>query len=748
MGATSEKRVSKSLWTFKKALLAGMIGVLFFLPIMGLEESFGLETLFRLRGVRQPPPEVVIVTADKSSSNSLSLHDDPQKWPRWIHGGLADALARSGAAVIAFNLFFHEPKDPHGEEQFGRAMKRAGNVVLCQCIQIERRRLLESGAGGKRTLEIEQVLSPLPLLSESAAGLAPFAIPKIPVKVSGFWTFRESSGEIPSLPVIAFQLYARGAYERLARVLPKHCPVGAARLQEAEGTMVRGGVESMSRLLREVFSSSECFSPSLLAELSSGDDGGGTGNLGRAMVDLYRGPGFRYLNFYGPAGTIPTIPYFRALDPGGNGIEFRGKAVFVGVSENHHPEHQQGFYTVYSGSDGMDLSGVEIAATAFANILESNFLRPLPFAGQLLLIFGWGALVFAAVASFPLSRSIPVTAGLALGYLAMALVLFREADLWLPVVVPLVLQAPLTTLWGVERSIRRSNQERDNIRKAFGHYLPEQVVDQIAKDAGRIGKEKQVVRGFCLCTDAHAYSALAELLTPEDLSDHMNRYYSSIFEPVIRHGGLISDVVGDSMMALWTFPRSSPFDGTKACQAALEIMTCSDEFNSMALCAPLHTRIGLAEGSMVLGHVGAGRHFEYRAVGDTVNTSNRLQGLNKALGTRIVVSRAVVMQSTGMLFRPLGIFLLPGKVNPIEAYELLCPRTSASQERKLFCMRFAEALQHFVRSRWAEAEEKFAWCLESMQGHDGPSRFYLSLCRERLEFPDAHSGGIVTILTK
>jgi adenylate cyclase len=747
MGADSTDR-GNARDVLKKALFAGVAGALLFLLAMGLEESLGLEFLFLLRGEREPPQGVVIVTADRSSSNALSLHDDPQKWPRWIHGGLTEALSRQGAAVIAFNLLFHEPKDPQGEKVFARAITQAGNVVLSQCLQTDRRFLPAAEGQERGAVEIVQMLSPVSPLSESAAGLAPFALPKVPIKVSGCWTFKDSSGETPSLPTIAFQLYSSQAYESFARLVKKHCPGESFLLPTSrEGIIPHRGIESVSLTLREVFKSKDCRAERLLAELASTDVDESARRLGRSMVNLYQGSGYRHLNFYGPAGTIPTIPYYQALNPEAYGVDVRGRAVFVGIAENSNPEHQEGFYTIFSGSDGVDLSGVEIAATAFANILEDNFLLSLPLPGQILLIVLWGGLIWTLLSALSLGRAMGGIIALSATYLLIGLLLFRGANIWLPLVVPLGLQVPLTALWHFAHSFRHTKKERENIRKAFGYHLPENIVNQLAKDATIIGKERQVINGICLCTDAQSYSYLAELFDPEELSDLMNRYYASVFAPVVRHGGLVSDVVGDSMMALWTSRLGDPWDGTRACQAALEISTCTEEFGTFSICAPLHTRIGLSAGQLVLGHLGAVTHYEYRAVGDAVNSASRIEGLNKILGTRILASRTVVMRTQGMFFRPMGVFLLSGKTQPLEVYELVCPSDAASEEKKLFCRQFTEGLRAFTAKQWVEAEEIFLRCLDSEE-RDGPAQFYLSLCRKHRELPPVDWKGVVSIRSK
>ena len=89
-------------------MFIGIAGVLISVLPLGsqLEDKFGLDLLFILRGVRPPPSDVVIVSIDKESADELNLPDDPRKWPRSIYASLTEKLSSAGAAVIAFDVFF------------------------------------------------------------------------------------------------------------------------------------------------------------------------------------------------------------------------------------------------------------------------------------------------------------------------------------------------------------------------------------------------------------------------------------------------------------------------------------------------------------------------------------------------------------------------------------------------------------------------------------------------------------------
>ena len=118
-----------------------------------------------------------------------------------------------------------------------------------------------------------------------------------------------------------------------------------------------------------------------------------------SLIRMYQSPKSPYLNYYGPAGTIRTIPYHQIIeDPknstGGSILDdLNGKVIFIGLSEQLRPEEKDGFYTVFSQPNGLDISGVEIAATAFANLLENSPVEPLNLGVHITIVALWGAVL-------------------------------------------------------------------------------------------------------------------------------------------------------------------------------------------------------------------------------------------------------------------------------------------------------------------------------------------------------------------
>ena len=178
---------------------------------------------------------------------------------------------------------------------------------------------------------------------------------------------------------------------------------------------------------------------------------------------------------------------------------------------------------------------------------------------------------------------------------------FSAAGLWLPLVGPLVVQI------GVGRQRLRfwrhrdTRREREHLSTALAHYLPPKIAEELAREIGDVRASDQLVYGTCLSTDAHQYTTLSETMEPAELGAFMNRYYAVLFEPVKRHGGLVQDVVGDSMLAVWGTTEPDLSFRNRACLAALDIVAAVERFNATSGRLALPTRIGLHSGRLLLG---------------------------------------------------------------------------------------------------------------------------------------------------
>jgi adenylate cyclase len=721
-----------------------------------LEEDAGLGLLFKLRGPRQAPGDAVVVSIDKDSAAQLNIAENPEKWPRSMHARLVEILSKQGAAVVTFDVHFLEPRVEKDDRLYADALGRAGNVVLSD--PMTAREIAASAAGGSYGSEhsIVKIVKPLPILADSAVATAPFVLPRIPFKVNQYWTF-QSEGALsppPTFPVVAYQLFGSQVFDDFVRLLVKVRPNLSGKLpQSLDDSIKTKSVGNLMRSIKDVFESDPALAGQMIDELERSDSPSVDGKkkwMLTTLVKLYGGPNRRYVNYYGPPHTVTTIPYYRALQLGessatGKPVDLKGKAVFVGLSERILAERKDSFYTVFSQANGVFIGGVEIAATAFLNLLEDKSVNPIGSYAYIVLILVWGLLVGIICRLSSIVVGALTIVGLSTLYFVGAQYSFAADGTWYPITIPLFAQSPLAFVGAVLWNYVETNKERQQIRKALAYYVPDEVVDQLAKNIVDIKNSGQMVYGACLFADVAGYTTLSEKMTPQQLSDLMHKYFEATFEPVKKHGGLVVNLKGDSFLAIWKAAHADDNLRRQACLAALDVAKAVHRFNGTVENLNLPTRVGVHSGQIFLGNIGAGDHYEYGPTGDTVNTASRMDGLNKYLGTEVLVSEESVQQIDGLLTREVGTFMLKGKAQPIVVHELLSRSDEADEKQKASCAIFAEAIDAFRNQAWDDAAEKFHQATGNSES-DGPAHFYLKLCKEYKKNPPGESWDGVIVL--
>jgi adenylate cyclase len=740
-------------------VFTGILGILVscFPFTLDLEETAGLDWLFTLRGPVTPPDEVVIVSIDKASADALNLSTDPGKWPRSHHAELLRKLTKAGAAVIVLDIHFKEQREPEVDAALTQAIEESNRVVLFQYTRKNITRLYDQSGHYSGELITQQLTRPAEPIASAPLALAPFPLPVFPVKVSQFWAYTPGTGDLPTEPVVALQLYAAARFPDLLALIRQVDPnISLPPAQTAAGLFEKHAAQSSIQAIRKLFTEH----PSLAKQVATAleNDKRFAGNteqkaLLHALIAMYSKDDSRYLNFYGPPQTLTTIPFVQILRPDmalpgfAQAPDLHGKIVFIGYSERLQPEQLDEFYTVYSQNNGLHLSGVEIAATTFANLLKDHPVIPLPLPAQFILLAGWGLLLGFCVRLLPVLPAIAVSMGLATIYLVASQLFFNQYSIWLPLLVPLLIQGPFALFVAIVWHYHEVRQERESIRTAFGLYLPATVVDELANDLAKGKTESQLVYGTCLSTDADKYTTLSEGMDPAKLAELMNAYYETLFAPVRQYGGIVSDVVGDAMLALWTASTPELELRRNAILAALAINKIVGQPEVGNIPHHLPTRIGLHTGQVLLGSIGAVDHFEYRAVGDIVNTSTRVQGMNTYLGTRMLLTHQMLEGIDDFVTRDVGSFVLAGKTQPIIIHELLgqcnADIDSAVVEQQQL---FAEGLSTFRQGDWARAQKIFTRH-HADNRNDAVSRYYVNLCRHQQQ-PDENWNGAIQLDTK
>jgi adenylate cyclase len=453
--------------------------------------------------------------------------------------------------------------------------------------------------------------------------------------------------------------------------------------------------------------------------------------LVKSLIHMYGGADHRYLNYYGSPRTLRTVPFYQVLQlgeisPSERPIDFKGKAVFVGLSETALTEKRDSFYTAFSGADGVFHSGAEIAATAFSNILQNAPVTPVGPRTLLAVIFFWGILVAMIARKASTGMAALGIVAVSTIYLFAAKHQFQADGTWYPIMIPLFIQSPLAFGGAVLLNYFETNRERQNIRKALSYYVPDEVVDHLAANIADFRRDDQTIYGACLFTDCEGYTTVSEKISPRELNDLMHKYFAAIFEPIKQNGGRIVGIKGDAVLAVWRGAHDDTTMGKQACAAALGIAGVVHRLNDSSGNFKLPTRIAVHAGELFFGNIGAEGYYQFGVTGDTVNTASRMDDLNKRLGTEILVSDELMHNVKGFLTREAGTFLFKGKAQRIRVHELLSRADEAAELQRNACTIFGEGLSAFRGQSWSQAKEKFEQSADLLHG-DRLSGFYLNL---------------------
>jgi adenylate cyclase len=715
----------------------GLAGAVLALSSLGdsFERNVGLAWLFRARGPITPPAEVVVVGINARTGADVGLPSLPIQWPRTIHARLIDELVRRKASVIAFDMHFSEPKSAEQDSVFATAIADSDRVVLLEKL-IGRRQFIAGGGGKPSAIWMESTEPPLASLAAGSMGIGSFPLPKLGASVYEFWSFKASAGDAPTLPAVALQLHAARVHPQWLESLARSGTTTLGDLIPATGPHGRAGaLRDLMRSLRTTLESDGAIGERITRGLENDDplkSEPGLPDVLRALVELYQGPNVRYLNFYGPPGTITTIPYQAVINAGDNVPDLSGKVVFVGYSDLDDAGQPDRFYTVFTRDDGVDLSGVEIAATSFANLLTDRALKPLDALPTAALLTAFGLVMGALVYLLPALWGVPLALTLAGIYAFTAQHGFAARDLWLPFATPLLAQTPAALFAGLLGQYLLERRRGQRVSEAISYYLPENIARDLAKNTLDPATVNKVVFSVCLATDMAGFSSIAEKLPPGELAAFLNEYFDGLSRPLREHGVDVTEFRADGIMCAWTSP--APVLGARrgAVLAALGAAAAITEFKERhpVLSSPL--RIGLEVGWVYVGHAGGGGHFVYSIVGDCANTASRIESLNKHIGSQILASQDTVEGLEEILVRPLGRFQLMGKSESVPVVEIVAVRARATDRDLLLCERFGEALARFQCADWATAHALLDRILND-HPEDGPARFYRARCLRYLE---------------
>lgn len=372
------------------------------------------------------------------------------------------------------------------------------------------------------------------------------------------------------------------------------------------------------------------------------------------------------IDYTGAPGTYETLSLCDVLDGNIPAAAFADSIVLVGA-------HAAGMGDSYSVpiQKGSQMYGVEIHANIVQSLLENRSLVNVDSF--------WNALACAAIVFFmslltvhiKIWMSIAATILLIGGQYLLCLKLDEKGIVINMAILPLALL--LALVWSIISKYASEALQKRKIVHAFRKYVAPQVVEEISKNHDyqlKLGGEKRDIA--VLFVDIRGFTPLSEALQPEQVVEILNEYLSLVTDAVFKNGGTLDKFIGDAAMAVFNAPFDSEDYVYKAVCAARDIAAGSDMIAEKFMerfGKRVNYGIGVNCGPAVVGNIGSEFRMDYTAIGDTVNTSARLEANAKA--GQILISEFVYEKIKDRIeVTEVGQIPLKGKSQGIMVYAL------------------------------------------------------------------------------
>lgn len=295
--------------------------------------------------------------------------------------------------------------------------------------------------------------------------------------------------------------------------------------------------------------------------------------------------------------------------------------------------------------------------------------------------------------------------------------------------------------------------DKERIRGVMDKVVSKEIAKELLQGEIKLGGEERELT--ILFADIRGFTALAEGMSPRELLNLLNQYFTRVNTCIEENNGVIDKYIGDAVMALFGAPVAFPDQTSASVQAALEMIKSVSDFNHEVvnpMGKELRIGVGLNTGRVVTGNMGAESRLNYTAIGDEVNLASRLEGLCKHYGVQIVISGSTyeVMKKEDpdfgkrIICRELDAVQVHGKGEGVIIYEVL-PQSFPKDEAQALANDFKQARQALLEKRFEDSLEGFEKIIMRYP-FDAPSQLFLKRCQRYVFneslFEEEYSNGI------
>jgi adenylate cyclase len=713
------------------------------LPFLKFMELKTYDLRFVYRGILKPGNEIALIVIDEKSLDEIGRWE----WPRSMITELIHKLKKYNVKVIGFDIVFPEP-DQHSQlktiisirdeaekyeivsQEFydtlskktaradtdgnlARAIKEAGNVMIGYFFHTEEEGLKDISRNDaqfeEHTSKFAYPLYTLPPRTKTAADFPMTEAKSLELNLPSFTSASKLSGYFNIDP----------DSDGVMRAIDL-----AIRFKD------NFLIPLSLQMLRSYLNYPEI-------ELKFHEDGIEKVRLGNIDIPCNK-KGKMLINYRGEEKTFKHYSFTDIIHDRIPAHKFTDKIVLVGATA-------KGIYDIRNTPLDKTFPGLEVHANVIDTILRGDFLHRSIWTKlvDILIIIAMGLFTGLMLPRFKAIPGALFTSILFFFYIFVACFVFTHYRLLVSIIYPVMVHL-LTYIGITAYHYMAEEKEKRRIRTTFQHYLAPSVVEQILEDPEKLqlgGEEKELTILFC---DIRNFTTLSERLSPSQIEQLLNEYFTAMTTVVFKHDGTLDKYMGDNIMAFFGAPLDQPDHHLRACHTAIgmieELKMLQEKWKSRGL-PPLDSGIGINSGPMVVGNMGSASLFDYTVIGDNVNLGSRLEGLNKQYGTNIIVSEYTYRHvKDEFKLREVDLVRVKGKEKAVKIYELLRKEGIPFKWEEPFLTHYEKGLKRYRNGEWMKAIEEFSIALRAFP-NDSITRLYITRCKEFQETPPPDDWG-------
>lgn len=211
---------------------------------------------------------------------------------------------------------------------------------------------------------------------------------------------------------------------------------------------------------------------------------------------------------------------------------------------------------------------------------------------------------------------------------------------------------------------------RDDQQELIAKFATSQVAEDLMESGFELGGKS--VEATAMFSDIRSFTNITESQTPAETIELLNTYYTLMFEAISSHGGVVNQMVGDGLMAIFGAPAPQPDRQEQSVRAALEMIELVEMLNLDRVAqnkTAIRIGVGIASGELIAGYTGTQHRATYTCVGDAVNLAARLEAYTKQAGQPILIDAATrAGLSSDLRVEELGSVELKGKQQAVNVF--------------------------------------------------------------------------------